>query len=293
MVKLKKRYFIKTTSLLNSFRKTVTYTFDIYYLYSSKKSKMKYLISFLLIFITIITFSQEKESVSIVNGIVLDQKTKLPMQGVSVINLNQLKMTSTNVMGAFRLEAKLNDTLNFSFIGYDPSKVRVTNDWINTKMTTIELMERVAVIEGIEITGITLTGFLDVDTKLIPVGNDYRYSISGLYHGYEAGKRNTTFSKIMRSIHNPVDALYNTFGKKPRELAKLREIKKEPTVKELLASKFDRETLVALLGVSKKEIEEILTICNYSETFIKTANDLQILDAINECYEEYKLINRK
>jgi len=254
---------------------------------------MKYLISFLLIFITTITFSQEKETVSIVNGIVLDQKTKLPMQGVSVINLNQLKMTSTNVMGAFRIEAKLNDTLNFSFIGYDPSKVRVTNDWINTKMTTIELMERVAVIEGIEITGITLTGFLDVDTKLIPVGNDYRYSISGLYHGYEAGKRNTTFSKIMRSIHNPVDALYNTFGKKPRELAKLREIKKEPTVKELLASKFDRETLVALLGVSKKEIEEILTICNYSETFIKTANDLQILDAISECYEEYKLMNRK
>ncbi|MGO3154274.1 MAG: carboxypeptidase-like regulatory domain-containing protein, partial [Mesonia sp.] len=26
--------------------------------------------------------------------------------------------------------------------------------------------------------------------------------------------------------------------------------------------------------------------------FIKTANDLQILDAISGCYEEYKVLNR-
>ncbi len=97
----------------------------------------------------------------------------------------------------------------------------------------------------------------------------------------------------MSFIFNPADALYNIFGKKPRELAKLREMKKDPTVKEVLASKFDRETLSALLGVSKKEIDDILTNCSYSETFIKTANDLQIMDAISECYEEYKLMSRK
>jgi len=254
---------------------------------------MRYWIIFWIIFTTTTAFSQQDEPVTIINGAVIDQKTKLPMQGVSVINLNKARMTTTNVMGAFRIEARLNDTLHFSFIGYDPSSIRVTNDWIKTKITTIELIERSVVLETIAITGVNLTGFLDVDTKLIPLSNDFRYSISGLYHGYEVGKRDSRFSKMLRSVFNPVDALYNTFGKKPRELAKIREMKKDQSVKEALSSKFDRETLAALLGVSKKEIEEILTICNYSETFIQTANDLQIMDAISECYEEYKLINRK
>ena len=42
-----------------------------------------------------------------------------------------------------------------------------------------------------------------------------------------------------------------------------------------------------------QDIDEILNNCSYSEEFIKTANDLQILDAISECYEEYRILNRE
>jgi hypothetical protein len=48
-----------------------------------------------------------------------------------------------------------------------------------------------------------------------------------------------------------------------------------------------------LLGVTKKEIAEILERCNYSESFVKSANDLQIMDAISACYEEYKILKKK
>ena len=48
-----------------------------------------------------------------------------------------------------------------------------------------------------------------------------------------------------------------------------------------------------LLGIDKKEIAEILDRCNYSESFIKTANDLQIMDAISGCYEDYKVLKKK
>ena len=61
----------------------------------------------------------------------------------------------------------------------------------------------------------------------------------------------------------------------------------------LLASKFDRETLQELLQVDKIDIDEILRNCNYSDNFILSANDLQILDAISGCYEEFKVLNRK
>ena len=50
---------------------------------------------------------------------------------------------------------------------------------------------------------------------------------------------------------------------------------------------------MAVLQLERVDIDEILNNCNYSESFIKTANDLQILDAISECYEEYRVLNRE
>ena len=76
-------------------------------------------------------------------------------------------------------------------------------------------------------------------------------------------------------------------------MRKLRQIKEDDRIRDLLAAKFDRETLAELLQLEKVDIEDILSNCNYSKTFILTANDLQILDAISGCYEEYKVLNRK
>ena len=49
----------------------------------------------------------------------------------------------------------------------------------------------------------------------------------------------------------------------------------------------------ALDQKKKEDIDEILNNCSYSSDFIASANDLQILDAISECYEEYRVVNRK
>lgn len=70
-------------------------------------------------------------------------------------------------------------------------------------------------------------------------------------------------------------------------------MKDDDKIRELLLTKFDRETLAALLQVTTVDIDEILRRCDYSESFVKTANDLQILDAISSCYEEYKVLNRQ
>ena len=98
---------------------------------------------------------------------------------------------------------------------------------------------------------------------------------------------------MINSIFNPVDFLYNLFGKNPRQLKKLKQMKEDYRIRELLSSKFDRETLVELLQIQRVDIDEILRNCNFSDSFIETANDLQILDAISGCYEEFKVLNRK
>ena len=254
---------------------------------------MKYLAVFFFIFNSSFIFAQEKEDSAIIKGIVKDDNSGILLANVNIINVNTVKGAISNENGEFSLIAFANDTLHVSLLGYKSIKVKVTNDWIKNKTTTIQMTQKAYALEEVVVRPYILTGYLEIDAKLIPTRENYRYSISGLTEGYEAGEYSpNAFGRVLGSIFNPADMLYNFFGKKPKELRRLKEMKKDDTVKNLLATKFDRETISALLGVSKSEIAEIMERCNYSEAFVKTANDLQIMDAISACYEEYKILKR-
>ena len=218
-----------------------------------------------------------------------------PISSVHVINLTQVVGVITDKQGKFEIPAKLNDTLYLSYLGFKSIKVRVTNDLLKFENSKIQLTELAYALEEVIVKPYELTGYLEIDAKNVPVSQSFRYSIPGLpSRGYEGGSRNSgAFSKVINSIFNPVDFLYNLFGKNPRQLKKLKQMKEDYRIRELLSSKFDRETLVELLQIQRVDIDEILRNCNFSDSFIETANDLQILDAISGCYEEFKVLNRK
>lgn len=234
--------------------------------------------------------SQEADKVF---GVVINSSDTIPLENVNIVNLNQVIGTITNEKGEFALSAKVNDTLHFSYLGFKSIKVRVTSDWLKFGSSQIELTELALALETVVINQLKLTGYLEVDIKQVPAVNEnYRYSISGLSSkGYEAGKT-SGLTKVIGSIFNPADFLHRMFGKTPNELRKLKKMKEDDEIRNLLASRFDREMLTALLQVDKVDLDEIVNQCNYSKGFIQTANDLQILDAISECYEEYKLLSR-
>jgi hypothetical protein len=254
---------------------------------------MRYFTAFLLFIFTISASAQDKPIIQKVTGTIINDNTLLPIANANVININKVKGAVTNAKGFFELEVSVNDTIHISILGYQSLRIRVTNDWLKNGTAKIQLTEKAIALEEIIVKKYDLTGYLEVDSKLIPDKDNYRYSISGLPQGYEAGDSSPkAFSRVLGSIFNPADMLHNFFGKKPKELRKLKEMKKDDTVRNLLESKFDRETISILLGVDKKEIAEILERCNYSESFITTANDLQIMDAISECYEQYKVLKK-
>ena len=221
---------------------------------------MRYFVVFFFLFLSTALMAQDVSSQK-VSGTIVNDNGLATISSVNVINLN---------------------------------KVRVTNDWIKNKTTKIQLTEKAIALEEVNIMPYNLTGYLEIDSKLIPSRENYRYSISGLSEGYEAGEYSpNAFGRVLGSIFNPADMLYNFFGKKPKELKRLKDMKKDETVRNLLESKYDRETIAVLLGINKNEIAEILQRCNYSDSFIQSANDLQIMDAINGCYEEYKILKKK
>lgn len=240
------------------------------------------------------TTTAQAQQATTVSGTIVSDNTLLPISGANIININKVKGAVTDTRGNFTIEASVNDTIHISYLGYASVKVRVTNDWVkNTSAVKITMTEKAYTLEEVVINSYNLTGYLVVDAKLAPVQKPaFRYNISSLGIGYEsAGGTAASVNRVLSSVFNPADLLHNTFGKKGNEMRRLREMKKDDAVRNALASKFDRETLAAMLGVSKEEITDILERCNYSSEFINTANDLQIMDAISGCYEEYKAVN--
>ena len=254
---------------------------------------MKHLLLIILLFVLPQQLmAQQKE---LVRGKIVDASDDKPMENVNIVNLNQVFGTATNREGAFKIQANVNDTLHLSFLGYKSIKVRVTNDWVNFgNQTTIKLTELAFALEEVVINKLKLTGYLEIDIKQIPIQKNVRYSISGLNSGYESSPRTPSMvTKVLGAIFNPADFLHNVFGKKPREMRKLRKMKQQDEIRNILSSRFDREMLTALLKVDKIDLDLLISECNYSDDFIKTANDLQILDAISECYEQYKILSRE
>ena len=255
---------------------------------------MKYFIVLFFLALSQSASAQEIVPSQKVSGFIYNDNTKSALINANIININKVRGARTDANGYFEIDVQPTDTLHISLLGFQSLRVKVTNDWIKNKVAKIFLTERAIALEEIVIRPFNLTGYLEVDSKTIPTSENYRYSISGLTHGYEAGEYSpNAFGKVLGSIFNPTDLLYNFFGKNPKELKKLKEMKKDDTVRNLLESKFDRETLAVLLGIDKKEIPEILQRCNYSDSFIQTANDLQIMDAISGCYEEYKRLKKR
>ena len=228
-------------------------------------------------------------------GVVKNAADDKPISTVHVLNLNKVLMSITDANGVFAIDAEVNDTLFLSYLGFKTIKVTVTNDLIKFPKTEFKLTALALALAEVVVRPYQLTGYLEIDAKNVPINRNQRYSIPGLpTGGYEAGSRGpSAFSRVVGSIFNPFDFLHNLFGKKPNELRKLKKMRENNALRDLLAVKYDRETLEEFLQLDISDIDEILRNCNFSESFIRTANDLQILEAISGCYEEYKVLSRR
>lgn len=228
-------------------------------------------------------------------GVVKNAADDKPISTVHILNLNKVLMSITDANGVFAIDAEVNDTLFLSYLGFKTIKVTVTNDLIKFPKTEFKLTALALALEEVVVRPYQLTGYLEIDAKNVPINRNQRYSIPGLpTGGYEAGSRGpSAFSRVVGSIFNPFDFLHNLFGKKPNELRKLKKMRENNALRDLLSVKYDRETLEEFLQLNISDIDEILRNCNFSESFIRTANDLQILEAISGCYEEYKILSRR
>jgi len=249
----------------------------------------------LLVFITasFTSFSQKNTKTTTLKGQIVHASAKKALSAAHVLNLNSVAGTITDSKGFFEITTKANDTILISYLGFQSIKLRITNDLLKGNELVISLYEKANKIKEVVINSTKLIGVLEIDVKQVPKDRFTRIHINGLPQTYEVGKPvSQNLTSPIAALFKPIDFLYNHFGSKPRQLRKLQKLKKEDNLRKMLAGKFDREVMMEYLQMDKEELSKLLIDCNYSEYFIKKASDLQMIEAILDCYENYKAVKK-
>lgn len=260
--------------------------------------KILYSVLFLL---SIQGFSQEiknsdtlkKSSILVtLRGQLIDNAKKQPLIGAHLFNLNSVIGTISDDKGMFELATTVNDTIYVSYLGYQSIKLKITNDLLKGNELVIELYERTEQMDEIVVSSHKLIGVLEIDAKNVPKDKYSRIHINGVPQTYEVGTRQTKeFNSPVDAIFRPIDFLYSKFGKSPNQLKKLKKLKDDEKLRNMLDTN-NRELLMEYLGMTAEELNELLNECNYSDYFIKSASDLQLIEAVLLCYENHKAIKK-
>ncbi|QCX39203.1 carboxypeptidase-like regulatory domain-containing protein [Aureibaculum algae] len=235
--------------------------------------------------------SDTQSPAKILKGRIIDVNDKTALQSANIVNLNTAVGTITNSNGNFEIPAHANDTLHISYLGYQSIKLKITNDLLRGNELEIAIHEKTIDIDEVTVKAHNLIGVLEIDAKNVPMDKFSRIHIEGLPQTYEIGKpQGKEYTGVGGALFNPVDFWYTKFGKKPKELKKLRKLKEQDNSRDMMEGNFSREILMDYMDMSRKELDDLLKECNYSSSFTKKASDLQIIEAVLECYENYRAI---
>ncbi len=221
------------------------------------------------------------------SGTIIHAGTKQVLVGANIVNLTSLDGTTSDENGMFSIPAKVNDSIIVTFMGFKTINIKA-NPEILKKHQTIYMLEAPLALDEVIVSSDQLTGSLPIDVNLIPLQKqiDISPKIAAMF-----GNPNPTalsrVNDVLKEIMNPVDLIYNIFATHAKDMRRLKKIQEEDKVKQILAAKFDREILSRLLKIDKKDVYLVLEMCDYPQHFIEKANDLQILEAILNCYSQY------
>ncbi|AMC10056.1 TonB-dependent receptor [Lutibacter profundi] len=261
----------------------------------------KYTLYIAFFLITLKGFSQESNVIKPIDtigltaslrGQVVNNSNQKPLIGANLFNLNSVIGTVTDDNGYFEIETKANDTLYISYLGFQSIKLKITNDLLRNELV-IELNEKTEQLKEVVVKSHKLIGVLEIDAKNVPKDKYSRIHIVGLRQTYEVGSRSRkNYTSPIDALFRPIDFVYNLFGKKPKQLKKLKKLRSTDNLREMLEGKFNREIMMEYLDMDAQELNDLLNECNYSDYFIKSASDLQLIEAVLLCYENYKAIKK-
>ncbi len=206
-----------------------------------------------------------------VRGRLVEANTGLSVPGAYVINRQTEKGVLSEADGRFEIKARPGDTLIVSHLSYRFYRRPIAlSD--RDRALVFELREQNYLLDEAGVYAYKLSTNdprdLVLEQPLIPSTEQIEYPIH-----------------TPASLANPVDFLYERFGKTPRQMAELRLLMEREGWRNKLQGS-NRKALQELTGMNPAEVEAFAFYCSGGR--IRSATDYELLRSLLECYERYQ-----
>lgn len=218
----------------------------------------------------------------------------LEVEGIHIINKTASRFTISDSNGVFVIPAKMNDTLLFSGISYQPKEIVITKLMMASKQLTVYLEEMVNALDEV-IVGKVLTGDLMSDITNADVKRDLDFYDLGI-PGYTGRLKTQTERRLYEATSGggfiPIFPIINAITGRTKRLKEHVKFEKLNSCLEKMKSDFSDD----LFGNSDLEDgvkAEFFFFCQDDpgfEAFCKTKNDLAVFEFLETKLEAFRAI---
>lgn len=211
----------------------------------------------------------------IVFGKVMDNTTRLPLLGATVINRSTGEGTLTDSTGAYRIHARLHDWIVFSYIGYAPDSIQIRVMGVNGAIVNVFLRP---------------TGYLLNEIQIQSRRIDYyRDSMERReLYGFALGQEKT---HGLGAVAHPISGLFDALSKRQKQIWHFQKIEQQFEQQQYIASRIKVSLVEQLTGLHGDTLKLFLE--NYYHPdyeWVRFASDYDLYADILKASRQFKAI---
>lgn len=216
--------------------------------------------------------AQQSRTVTII-GRVYDADTHQALDRVSVMDINTGAGTLTDSTGSFRISAKDNNWIVFSYIGYHPDSSRINALYLHQKLD-IPLRRNKFSIAPVEIIGQRV---------------DY---------GQDSARRNYWFEDALGqektrgfgAVEHPISALYDALSGRQKRLWRFQKDYKEFEKRKYIESRVLPGQIQQLFGLKGDSLDAFMLWYNPSYEFVRNATEYTLLEDVKHSVAVFRQV---
>ncbi|SFV28909.1 CarboxypepD_reg-like domain-containing protein [Thermoflavifilum thermophilum] len=220
-------------------------------------------------------FPAKLHAQDVVFGKVMDNTTRLPLAGATVINRSTGEGTLTDTAGMYRIHARLHDWIVFSYIGYAPDSIQIRIIGKNGAIVNVFLRP---------------TGYLLNEIRVQSRRIDYyRDSMERReLYGFALGQEKT---HGLGAVAHPISGLFDALSKRQKQIWHFQKIEQQFEQQQYIASRIKVSLVEQLTGLHGDTLKLFLE--NYYHPdyeWVRFASDYDLYADILKAARQFKAI---
>lgn len=224
-------------------------------------------------------------------GKLLQQHDSVPIPNAHIINISQSRGTITHLDGVFTISAQTGDIILLQALGFFSDTIIVDQNMEKQPGENIFTLQR-RVYELSEVKIYPYATFAEFKQAFINFDN------SKLEPEFKLVLPDVNYANIPETsggviIKGPITALYNTYSRRGKQIAKYNELLARESVECQISKKYNPTIVSGLTKIQDpEELRKFMEFCKLNETFILNAKEFELYSAIYECFKEYMAMNK-